>query len=257
VPVRRDGTPLEETRSISFGTPLVFYVPAGGFLRFPEGVAKRIRKDEYLMWTFHLVTSGEPARAGARVGIWFSRADVTHEVVTWTVTDTVTVDGKPVARDAAGPRLPNIPAHASDFVVTGTTTLREPVTLYALWPHMHYRGREITFSVADRKGQEQTLLRIPRYRFDWQFTYELATPLKIPAGATLKAVARYDNSARNPDNPDPAQEVAWGPQATNEMFDPFVELVYDRKSLRGSDCDGGLVSRRDGDAGPGFLTPCP
>jgi hypothetical protein len=178
-------------------------------------------------------------------------------VVTWTLTESVTVDGVEVRRDNAGPRYPNIPPHDPDYVVTGTMRLREPVTLYALWPHMHYRGREITFSVVERGGREQTLVRIPRYRFDWQFTYELATPLKIPAGATLKAVARYDNSARNPDNPDPAQEVTWGPQATDEMFDPFVELVYDRRPVRGAECDPGQVSRREGDPGAGFLTLCP
>ena len=257
VPVMRNGTPAPETLTPSFGTPLVFYVPAGGFLRFPDGVAKRIKRDEYLMWTFHLVTSGQPARAGARLGLWFSRADPKHEVITWTVTDRVVVDGVEVPRDARGPRYPNIAAHDPEYIVTGTTRVREPITLYALWPHMHYRGREITFSVEDGKGHEQTLLRVPRYRFDWQFTYELAAPLKIPSGSTIKAVARYDNSARNPDNPDPAQEVMWGPQAANEMFDPFIEIVYDRRTLRDADCDGATIARRDGDAGPGFLSPCP
>jgi hypothetical protein len=256
IPVGRNGLPIAETRSVSFGTPLVFYVPAGGFLRFPQGVAKRIARDEYLMWTFHLVTSGREGRAGARVGIWFSRGDVTHEVVTWTVTDRLTVDGVEVPRDRRGPIYPPIAAHDPDYVVTGQTRLREPVTVYALWPHMHYRGREMTFSVVDRNGREETLLHVPRYRFDWQFTYHLATPLKVAAGSTLKAVARYDNSARNPDNPDPSQEVAWGPQASDEMFDPFVELVYDRRPLRGSECEA-VVMRRESDAGPGFLSPCP
>ena len=257
IPVLRNGAPAPETLTPSFGTPLVFYVPAGGFLRFPEGVAKRIKGDEHLMWTFHLVTTGREERAGARVGLWFSRTEPRHEVVTWTVTDRVLVNGVEVPRDARGPRFPNIPAQAGDYTVTGLMRVKEPITIYALWPHMHYRGREITFRVEDPKGVATTLLSIPRYRFAWQFTYELAAPLKVPAGSTITAVARYDNSARNPDNPDPSQEVTWGPQAANEMFDPFLELVYDRRTLRGTECDGAFVTRRESDAGPGFLSPCP
>ena len=62
----------------------------------------------------------------------------------------------------------------------------EDLTLYALWPHMHNRGRDMTFTLTDPKGREQTLLSVPRYDFQWQFTYELEVPLKIKAGSTIK-----------------------------------------------------------------------
>jgi hypothetical protein len=87
----------------------------------------------------------------------------------------------------------------------------------------------MTFVLQDAKGREQTLLSVPRYRFEWQFTYELAKPMDIPAGSTITAVAHYDNSASNPDNPDPTQPVTWGPQATDEMFNPFLEIAVDRR----------------------------
>jgi hypothetical protein len=255
VPLTRNGVPLPEAQLPSFGTPLVFYVPAGGFLNLPKGVVKRITGTEYLQWTFHLVTTGKPERASARLGVWFSRAEPERELLTWTVTDQIVVNGRTVGRDARGPLFPNIPAGAADYTVLGTMRVTEPVTLYALWPHMHYRGRDITFSVQDAKGVERTLLSIPRYRFAWQFTYALARPLKIAAGSTLKVVAHYDNSALNDDNPDPREEVIWGPQGNNEMFDPFVELSLDRRPLRPA-CDA-EPRLRDGDTGPGFLTPCP
>lgn len=247
IPLSSKGVPLSlATPMASLGQPLVFYVPSGGFLRFPKGVGKRIASDEFLMWTFHLTTSGRAAQAGARVGLWFSRDTVRNDVTTWTVTDRVQVNGKDVRRDAGGPIFPNIAPNDPEYTVTGFMTLARPATLYALWPHMHYRGRDITFSLVDGKGRDQPLLHIPQYRFGWQFTYELATPLRLAAGATIKAVAHYDNSSRNRENPDPGQEVVWGPQADNEMFDPFVELAYERPapSLLG-DCGTGS------DAGPG------
>jgi hypothetical protein len=228
VPVTGKGTPAALPPAVSFGQPLVFYVPAGGVLRFPRGVGKRIQPDDYLMWTFHLATTGKVERGGVRIGLWFSRGDVDHEVTTWTVTEKVLVNGKDVPRDARGPQFPNIAPHEADYTVTGLMRVTEPITLYALWPHMHNRGRDMTFILQDRRGNEQTLLSVPAYRFAWQFTYELATPLKIPAGSTIKAIAHYDNSSRNRDNPAPSQEVTWGPQAENEMFDPFLEFAVDR-----------------------------
>lgn len=254
VPVLRNGSPAPDTLLPSFGAPLIFYVPAGGFLQFPKGVAKRIRGDEYLQWTFHFVTTGKPEKAGARLGIWFSRGNP-KEVVTTTVTDRVQVNGQDVPKDARGPQFPNIAPREANYTVTGVMRLTEPVTLYALWPHMHYRGRDITFSVIDTKGQETVLLAVPRYRFEWQFTYVLRTPLKIPQGSTIRVVAHYDNSALNRANPDPAAEVIWGPQANNEMFDPFVELTFDRRSGI-SACENQPATIRSDSGGPGFLTPC-
>lgn len=229
VPMLGNGSPAPlPSPAASFGQPLVVYVPSGGVLRFPRGVGKRIQSDDYLMWTFHLTTTGRVERGGARIGLWFSRGDVEHEVITWTVTDRVMRNGREVPRDAGGPQLPNIAPREPEYTVTGLMRLTQPITLYALWPHMHARGRDMTFILEDSKGREQTLLSVPRYKSAWQFTYELAKPLKIPAGSTIKAIAHYDNSSRNPDNPDPNQEVTWGPQATNEMFDPFLEFAVDR-----------------------------
>ena len=226
VPVQRGGAraPLP----VSPGQPLVFYVPAGGFMKFPSGVGKHLEPDDYLVWTFHLTTTGEPVTAGARLGLWFSRRSVEFEVMTSKVSERVLVKGQEIGSDRFGPLFPNIAPHDADYTVTGTLRITEPIILYALWPHMHYRGREMTFILEEGRGREQTLLSVPRYRSSWQFVYELARPMRIPAGRTIRAVARYDNSSRNPENPDPTQEVIWGPQAHNEMFDPFIEFAFDR-----------------------------
>jgi hypothetical protein len=97
---------------------------------------------------------------------------------------------------------------------------------------MHLRGREMTFLLVDPEGREQTLLSVPRYDFNWQITYELAAPLRIRAGSTIKVIAHYDNSSKNRNNPDPGQEVFWGQQTTNEMFDPYLELAYEERTVQ-------------------------
>lgn len=156
--------------------------------------------------------------------------------------------------DALGPQFPNIAPHDPEYTVSATMRVTEPIVLYALWPHMHTRGRDITFVLEEGRRREQILLSVPRYRFAWQFVYELARPLRIPAGGVIRAIAHYDNSSRNRENPDPSQEVIWGPQAFNEMFDPFVEFAYDRPFMPQNPFnlrEPGLPDPRD----PGVLDP--
>jgi hypothetical protein len=188
--------------------------------------------------------------------LWFSRGTVRHLALTRTVSDRLIVNGKDVRQDASGRlRLPNIAPGDASYTVTGVMRAAEDLTLYALWPHMHSRGRAMTFSLVDGAGHEQTLLRVPRYQYQWQFTYQLQTPLRIRAGSTIKAVAQYDNSANNRDNPSPAQEVAWGPREVDEMFGPFLEIVYDRRSVSDpiSDCNAPLVFTDPTGGSPGPL----
>jgi hypothetical protein len=97
---------------------------------------------------------------------------------------------------------------------------------------MHYRGRDMTFILRRPKGRDETLLSVPKYDPNWQVTYELTRPLKIPARSTIIATAHYDNSAANRYNPAPDQEVTWGSQGRNEMFLPFLEVSLDKEDLR-------------------------
>ena len=78
-----------------------------------------------------------------------------------------------------GARVPNIPPGAPNWAMTGELRFKEDVTLYALWPHMHYRGKDMTFVLTRPDGKDEILLSVPRYNPNWQFTYELAAPLKI------------------------------------------------------------------------------
>jgi len=256
IPVLSDGTRAALPPDGTFETPLVFYVPAGGVLRLRSDVVKRARPDDYLMWTFHLVPARSAEQPGARIGLWFRDNNVHHEAVTRTVSDRIFVNGVEIARGPNGPQFPAIAPHQSEYTVTGLVSVKEDLTIYSLWPHMHLRGRDMTFSVIDPKGHEDTVLSVPRYDFNWQFNYELKTPLKVKAGSTIKAVAHYDNSSANRFNPDPGQEVIWGQQADNEMFNPFVELVYDDRLL--SDCGSfGQPQSPIGTAPAGNPNRCP
>ena len=73
-------------------------------------------------------------------------------------------------------------------------------------------------------GSRQPLLAVPNYNFNWQRTYILENPLKLPAGSKVHITNAWDNSNLNPHNPDPKKTVKWGEQSFDEMF--FATLGY-------------------------------
>ena len=114
---------------------------------------------------------------------------------------TTMVDDKPLPSD----RIPNIPPGVDNWKISNFKIFPEPATLYALSPHMHLRGKDMKFILTYPDGREELVLDVPKYDFNWQLYYELATPLKIPAGSKLTAIAHYDNSPKNKWNPGAGQ----------------------------------------------------
>jgi hypothetical protein len=55
--------------------------------------------------------------------------------------------------------------------------------------------------------------------------YRLATPLALKKGTRLEWIATYDNSANNPQNPDPSAEVRYGHQSWDEMMVGFFYVA--------------------------------
>jgi mono/diheme cytochrome c family protein len=207
---------------------LLFYVPGGGFQRFPPGAVKRISAGNLLAWGLHYTPDGTKQRDRQRLGLWFATAPHTHEVITKRIGEAHIIEGREfVAEDGVG-QFPPIPAFADDWRITAITPLQEDVTLYGLWPHMHLRGKDMTFIATYPDGREEVLLHVPKYDFRWQLQYELATPVRLPAGSTIKAIGHYDNSSRNRSNPSPEKPVYWSEQTSDEMFNGWMELSVDR-----------------------------
>ncbi|MBI1340554.1 redoxin domain-containing protein [bacterium] len=90
--------------------------------------------------------------------------------------------------------------------------------------HAHYRGTYSKLELRYPNGEQKTILNVPFYDFNWQRMYEFAEPIDVPAGSKLIATYIYDNSARNPANPDPSKEITWGDQSFEEMF--YTSLRY-------------------------------
>jgi hypothetical protein len=97
-----------------------------------------------------------------------------------------------------------------------------------MFPHMHVRGKEMTYRFVYPDGRTETILSVPRYDFNWQLGYDLATPIKVPKGTKLTVTAHFDNSANNKFNPDPSRTVYYGDMTWEEMMFPFFSVVVDK-----------------------------
>ena len=110
----------------------------------------------------------------------------------------------------------------------GIITLMDNAELVWMSPHMHFRGKDMTVTVIYPNGESNIALRVPNFRFEWQIGYELAEPIKLPKNSRLMITGHFDNSAGNPDNPDPSQTVYYGDMSWEEMFTGFIGLIVDK-----------------------------
>ncbi len=226
---------------------LLSWVPGRGLDHHRADVGKRIPAGKYVNWQMHYNPTGKPEKDRSRLGLWFNKVPVTHEVL-------IRQAGDPLATTKGGLSLyraeykeveykadpsstrrsrstPNIPPYVESWSLTGITPVTEDITLYAMSPHMHLRGKSLKWVVTYPDGREQAILSVPKFDFNWQFNYELAEPLKIPAGSKITGVGFYDNSPKNRWNPAPDLEVYWSEQSWDEMYQPFTEYSVDSQDL--------------------------
>ena len=129
-------------------------------------------------------------------------------------------DGRLADRHSCSPAplLSPIPPDHGNWTVTGIGAVQNDSYIRSLFVHAHLRGKDFTFVLTHPDGREEILLRVPNYSFDWQYTYDLAVPVFVAAGSTVKVISRYDNSRANRLNPAPHKEVYWSEQSWDDMF---------------------------------------
>jgi hypothetical protein len=111
-----------------------------------------------------------------------------------------------------------IPPGDPNSEVVARQTINRDTYLNTMYPHMHVRGKDVSYTIVYPDGREEVVLSVPKYDFNWQLNYRLAEPKFVPKGSTLVIRAHYDNSKNNPFNPDPSATVRWGEQTWEEML---------------------------------------
>jgi hypothetical protein len=180
----------------------------------PAGTAKRIPAGSTLIFQVHYTTNGTPGTDRSKVGLIFAKEPPQREVRTGIIANAAFA----------------IPPGASNHQVEAEATFSEDVKVWTMHPHMHLRGKDMTYTAIHPDGRREIVLRVPKYDFGWQTDYWLAEPLALPKGSTLHVSAHFDNSAANRANPDPDATVRWGDQTWEEMMIGFFTYTVEAPS---------------------------
>ncbi len=180
-------------------------------LILPPGMAKKIPKGSKIVFQLHYTPNGKAQKDRSEIGLIFAKKSPQKEVITVPIFNF----------------LFRIPPGDPNFELESSFTFKKDGAIVGFMPHMHLRGKDFLYRARYPDGKVETLLSVPRFNFNWQSVYRPAKAISMPKGAVLECVAHFDNSAKNPNNPDPTAAVRWGDQTWEEMMVGWVDIAYE------------------------------
>ncbi len=197
--------------------PLAGWAPGGLPQVTPQGVARFVPAGSRIVMQVHYnVLAGEPELD--RTGIKLYYFDEPQPML---------------LRSKPQPFLGlDIPAgdsssiHMKEFPVR-----RDPVTVVATAPHMHQLGKRIRVDLVRANGDEECLVDIPDWDFNWQQTYRFLPDEVIVAnpGDKFRVTCEYDNSEMNQPVVNgerlTPRRVVWGDGSLDEMCLNFLSII--------------------------------
>ena len=174
----------------------------------PEGTAFLIKPGDCILLDIHYKPKGKPELEQPQVALYLQEEPAKEEMAV-----TVVASGDIYVQ----------PGETNTRVYAIGPKLKNPTTIYAVWPHMHYIGRTFKAWVKYPAGFSKPLIAIDDWDPEWQLLYYLKTPMTVPAGSRVYVTGTYDNSENNPRNPhSPPRVVEGGESSKDEML--FFEL---------------------------------
>jgi Tfp pilus assembly protein PilF len=187
------------------------WAPGRGPIIAPEGLPWRLDVGTDIVVQIHLMPQAEVVPVQPTIGLYFT--DVPPRATPMMI--------------KLGSKAIDIPAGEARYVVTDEYALPVDVDLLSVYPHAHYRGREMEASATLPDGTKRPLLRIPRWDFHWQQEYRYAAPVVLPRGTLLTMRYTYDNSRpmQHDGHPRPIGPVVYGPNSSDEMGDLWLQVL--------------------------------
>ncbi len=186
------------------------YAVGGESFTVPDGLGIYLPPEGLMGFQMHYTAYGKAATDNSKMGLYFYPEDEEPEFI--------------MHHKVIGDTFIELPPNENRHTEIAYTAFSHDATLYSVFLHTHIRGQAARFDLLLPDGEQRTLINLPRYDFNWQRTYEFAEPVLVPAGSKLVATYTYDNSVRNPANPDPNERVLWGDQTFEEMH--YTSIYY-------------------------------
>jgi hypothetical protein len=184
---------------------------------FPEDAGKLMLPGSRIRWEIHMFAIGREIRDNqVELGVYFYPKGIVpkHRTV---------LRMFDVSRGSELDIPPGEVAMTQNFFV-----MQAPARLENFQPHMHMRGKAMSLEAVYPDGRKEVLSAVNNFQWNWHVNYiyaEHVAPL-VPKGTVLVFTARHDNTAANPNNPDPRQWVGWGDRTVDEMAHAWVDVTY-------------------------------
>lgn len=183
--------------------------PGSNSSAYPEGTAAFVPKGAEFVFQTHYTPSGVETRDVSELGLVL--ADEPPKMVA--------ISRIPQRTDL------DIAPNASGVEYSVVYHFEHDAMLLSLAPHMHLRGTECVVDLIHADGTSERLIDIPAWDLDWNIRYRFLNGRLIQAGSKLKMDGLFDNSAANPENPDPSQRVRFGQLTRDEMLLLVVDTI--------------------------------
>ncbi len=192
------------------------YVPGQKPRYYPDGLGQVMQAGSDLVIQMHYAPWPNDERDSSTVNIFFADA---NEVVDREVAAHIMVPFPDVINDYF------IIAPNAVETFHGRWTVPEDLSFMGLAPHMHLLGQHWEVYLEHTDGSIDPLIHIPEWDFNWQGTFYFERFVVAEKDAVIHAIASYDNTTENPNNPnDPPIFVTWGEGTEDEMY--YLPLLY-------------------------------
>ena len=121
-----------------------------------------------------------------------------------------------------------IPPGAPNHQVEAEATFTDDVKVWTMHPHMHLRGKDMTYTAIYPDGRREIILRVPKYDFGWQTDYWLAEPLTLPKGSKIHVSRALRQLAGEPEQSGSDGDRALGRSDVGRDDDRILHLYGGR-----------------------------
>jgi peroxiredoxin/mono/diheme cytochrome c family protein len=203
----------------SFGSPgfppvsmLGAWAPGMTPTVLPKGTGYRLPKGADIVLQIHYYRTGKTERDRSKVALYFTKEPNPEMVsIAWILNTWF-----------------RLPPGAERHEVKAAWIAPRDARVVAILPHMHLLGKEMKITAYPPNGDPIPLVWIKNWDFNWQDNYHFKEPITLPKGTRVEVIAYYDNSEKNPRNPNsPPKPVTWGEKTSDEMCLALMSVVGD------------------------------
>lgn len=197
----------------------------------PEGVCRTLPANSRVSWDIHMFPGGVGGSAAGQmikdnvveIGLWFHDDDFIE------TTEPFKQDLKLYSL-RSGYESGQLIVPPNGYTMTqGFHSFDHPVRIDSFQPHGHLRMNAASLEVFyPETGRTEQVSQISKWSATWHHShlYDPDVAPLLPVGAVLVIKQWYDNTAANPNNPDPDMWVVGGSRTGDEMSHAWIAVTH-------------------------------